>query len=148
MRSLKLLIFLVLVSFGQNGLADEGYEWRAHPSVEKEFRDSPIVLVGKVIKAGNYLSKDSVDGTFYSVEVTETLKGSPAKTLELYCENSSGRFPMEVGDSYLVFAYRGPFEGISGWRWAIDSSGNSKQLDKAKSTLAQVRSLKRAARKS
>jgi hypothetical protein len=140
MRSLKLLMFLVSFAFGNTVLAEE--EWKAHPSVEKEFQDSLIVFVGTVVKARNFLGESGIDGTFYSIEVTETLKGCPAKSLELYSENSSGRFPMEVGDSYLVFAYQGVFEGISRRQWAIDNCGNSERVGAAAGTLVTARCLK------
>ena len=67
-------------------------------------------------------SKKYLDGTTYSVQVEEVLRGSPGKTVKLFSENSSGRFPMEVGAAYLVFVH----EELD--RLAADYCGNSGKL--------------------
>jgi hypothetical protein len=112
-------------------------------TVEQEFKTSAVVFVGKVSSARevSVQSQAVSGGTFYSVAVEQVLKGTPSKTVELYSENSSGRFPMRVGVQYLVFAGYGVFEGISGQRLAINSCGNSAPLSKAHKALATVRKL-------
>ena len=82
--------------------------------------------------------------TFYSVKVAQALKGSPSKTVELYSENSSGRFPMQIGEQYLVFADYGVFEGIRGRKLAINNCGNSAPLAKAQKALAVLHALTKA----
>ncbi len=82
-----------------------------------------------------------IRGTFYSVKVAQTLKGSPSNKVELYSENSSGRFPMRIGVQYLVFADYGVFEAISGERLAINNCGNSAPLSKAHKALGILRKL-------
>jgi hypothetical protein len=116
------------------------------PTVEQEFRTSAGVFVGKVISARevSVQSQAITGGTFYSVAVEEFLKGTPSKTVELYSENSSGRFPMQVGMRYLVFADYGVFEGVSGRHPAINNCGNSAPLSKAQKALATVRKLTKA----
>ena len=85
-----------------------------------------------------------IRGTFYSVKVAETPKGSPSKRVELYSENSSGRFPMRIGVQYLVFADYGVFEGISRERLVVTNCGNSAPLSKAHKALAILRKLTKA----
>jgi hypothetical protein len=116
------------------------------PSVEREFKTSAVVFVGKVSSARevSVQSQAVSGGTFYSVAVEQVLKGTPSKTVELYSENSSGRFRMRVGVQYLVFAGYGVFEGISGQRLAINNCGNSAPLSKAHKALAKVRKLTKA----
>src|SRR6266540_7044480 len=65
-----------------------------HPSLEQEYQSSKTIFVGRV--ASEELtpeSKNYLDGTTYSVHVEEVLRGSPAKIVKLFSENSSGRFP-------------------------------------------------------
>src|SRR5690348_15937531 len=80
-----------------------------HPSTEQEYRESDFVFVGRVVAArsvpeGKLLN----EGTRYTVRVTEVFRGHPARTLSVFSENSSGRFPMDIGGSYLVFLSREP----------------------------------------
>ena len=132
---------LAVCVFASSVLAQS--QWKAHPSVGEEFTNSAVVIVGKVVstrdvpEAGGFIR-----GTFYTIQVAEVLKGSSAKTVELYSENSSGRFPMQVGVSYLLFAYEGVFEGVQGSHLAIDASGNSGTLKQSKRALAIVRKLR------
>jgi hypothetical protein len=117
-----------------------------HPTVEQEFKSSALVCVGKVTSAREVAvgSQSITGGTFYSVEVVEVLKGSATRSLQLYSENSSGRFPMHVGVQYVIFANSGTFEGISGQQLAINNCGNSAPLPKGDETLETVRRLRKA----
>jgi len=113
------------------------------PTVEQEFKESSLVFVGKVSGARDVTveSQSITGGTFYSVEVVEVLKGRPPRKLELYSENSSGRFPMEVGVRYIIFADYGVFEGIRGRQLAVSNCGNSAPLPNGEKTLEAVRRL-------
>jgi hypothetical protein len=114
-------------------------EWKRHLSVEEEFNGSKCVFVGKVVKAKQVLDSDGfIQGTFYTVRVEELLKGNPLKEVEIYDENSSGRFPMKVGVSYFLFAHEDVFEEIQGPHLAINSSGNSATLRQASKTYQTV----------
>src|SRR5438034_11808153 len=102
MRTLKLIIssaLLVAAAASAAAYCD------SFPTVEQEFKTSALIFVGKVTSAREVaVRSDAITGgTFYSVEVVEVLKGSPSHKLELYSENSSGRFPMEVGVQYVIF---------------------------------------------
>jgi hypothetical protein len=117
-----------------------------HPTVEQEFRTSALVCVGKVtgVREVAVRSQSITGGTFYSVEVVEVLKGRVRRKLQLYSENSSGRFPMQIGAQYLIFAGSGTFEGISEQQFAVSNCGNSAALPKGNKTLETVRRLTKA----
>jgi hypothetical protein len=140
MRILKFIIYLAVCLLA--GSASAQSQWKAHPSVGEEFTNCAIVILGEVISARDVPEPGGfIRGTFYQIRVTEVFKGSPSKTVELYSENSSGRFPMQIGVSYLVFAREGVFEGIKGARLAIDSCGNSGTLEQSRQEVEAVRKL-------
>jgi len=139
---LTLTSFWALLVLATNGA---GWDWKRPLSVQGEFNKSKCVFAGKVVKAKNIVpprDEHFIQRTFYTIRVEEVLKGSPSKEVESYDENSSGRFPMKGGMSYLVFAYEGVFEGVDGPRLAVKSCGNSAALQKAAKTLATIRKLK------
>ncbi len=141
MRLFSLIIYLAVVVFAGNTLAQS--QWKAHPSVGEEFTNSAVVIVGEVISAKDVRESNGfIRGTFYSIRVTEALKSNPPKLVKLYSENSSGRFPMEVGTSYLVFANEAIFEGIERRHIAIDNCGNSGDLKQSKKALMIVQKLR------
>ena len=110
---------------------------QGHPSVATEYQQSYGVLIGHAtaehaVPASNYL-----DGTAYSVRVDEVLRGHLPDTLEVFSDNSSGRFPMEVGGKYLLFLYRALD------RTMVDNCGNSGLLSERASVVATVRRLQR-----
>jgi hypothetical protein len=76
------------------------------------------------------------EGTTYAVRVYERLRGQLPGTVQLFSENSSGRFPMEVGTKYLLFVYsdRG--------RTMVDNCGNSEVYSVSSPKLQDVRRLK------
>ncbi len=108
-----------------------------HPSLEQEYQNSTMIFVGRVTSEEfTPESKNYLDGTTYSVQVEEVLRGSPGKTVKLFSENSSGRFPMEVGAAYLVFVH----EELD--RLAVDYCGNSGKLPEKAESLATLRKMK------
>lgn len=114
-----------------------------HPSVESEFKGSKVVVVGTALSSKDVLDPNGfIQGTFYTIRTSEVLKGSRATTLLLYSENSSGRFTMEAGTPYLIFAYEGVFEGIAGSCLVINNCGNSGTLSRSKDALATTRKLR------
>jgi hypothetical protein len=107
-----------------------------------EFARSDAVFVATVTAARHVPPNDiffDLDGDIYTVKVVETLRGERHKTIELFSENSSGRFPMVIGGKYILFAYGG--SGSLSGRLMIDACGNSGLLPAASKTLAAVRSL-------
>src|SRR5689334_1758249 len=77
-----------------------------NPSIEQEYRDSSAVFTGHVVSAKDvpdFAEPGFLAGTRYVVRVTKVFKGRPGRTITLFTEYSSGRFPMGVGADYLVF---------------------------------------------
>src|SRR5262245_1157227 len=115
MRLLLIIYFFAL----RAAAAEDTRHWKRHPGVAEEFTNSKCVFVGKAVSSRQITDKDGfIQGTFYVVQVEELLKGSPPENVEIYDENTSGRFPMRVGQEYLLFAYEGTFEGVEGLRLA------------------------------
>lgn len=91
-----------------------------NPSVKQEYADSLIVFVGKVIAKKDVAeSRDYYEGDEYTVQVQDIFKGLPTNPIIIYSENSSGRFPMSVGEEYVLFVY------YNLGRYQIDNCGNS-----------------------
>jgi len=138
-------LLLITCFFALRALAadDSLRDWKRHPGVEEEFTNSKCVFVGKVVSR-RIVDKDGfIQGTFYIVRVEELLKGSPPVELEIYDENSSGRFPMHAGRRYLLFAYEGTFENVEGLRLAINNCGNSGIVSHTMKELTIVRELRK-----
>jgi hypothetical protein len=121
-RFLPQLIALLLVVF----VSPDSFAWckldpPRKPSVREEYKDSAMVLVGNVVseRVIDDFGHGYVDGNIYTLKVTEQFKGAHREAVEVFSENSSGRYPMEKSIPYLVFAYAIP-GGL-----AIDPCGNS-----------------------
>src|ERR1700678_2291834 len=112
MRSLK--VFVVLLFVASTGAPAFAWDWY-HPCVETEFKESNLVCTGKLVSTRDVIDRNGfISGTFFSIQVGEMLKGVPSKAVELYCDNDSGRFIMDVGTSYLIFAFKGEhFDGVA-----------------------------------
>jgi hypothetical protein len=105
-------------------------------SVEAELHRSIAVVVGTVMaERPTAETRDLLDGVTYTISVDETLHGGAPKTLELFSENSSGRFPMQKGKIYVLFIYRAL------GRLAVDNCGNSGLVTEKKAVLTSVRQL-------
>lgn len=97
-----------------------------HPTVAAETADVPLVVTARVVDE-RALFEDEADAqgvtaTVYSVGVTGRLKGSPPAQLEIYSENTSSRFPMDVNSEYILWL------STDGTRYFVDSCGNSTTL--------------------
>jgi hypothetical protein len=71
-----------------------------HLTVQKEYARSVGVFTGTVISERRAPSADAdrePDGTMYQVRVDETLRGRVNGRVDLFSENSTGRYPMEIG---------------------------------------------------
>ena len=93
------------------------------------------VFIGKVVKkrtvpgsADDYF----LDGDTYRVVPTHIYKGNIKGPLDLFSENSSGRFPMIPGREYLLFV-----DAEQG-RLIVNSCGNSDLLSHAEKAVAAV----------
>lgn len=108
------------------------------PRVCTEFFDSDAVFTGTVIGVRNDPpdSSDSL-GWFYRLGVLRNYRGSAGRTIEVYTENASARYPLELGRSYLLFA------GKLGDRLEITCCGNSAYLEEAGDKIRQIEQIKR-----
>jgi len=115
----------------------------SYPNVEQEFWESNLVFVGKVISEEKvHETKDGFfDGINYRISVMEFFRGNANREVVVFSENSSGRFPMDIGKSYLVFTSitSGTFAG--GPVYTVSYCGNSGEVTKGKKALALVRKL-------
>jgi hypothetical protein len=108
-----------------------------HPTVAVEYRRR-VVFIGTVVSEQYEPPTKQWDqeGTTYVVRVDERLRGQLPRTVQLFSENSSGRFPMEVGTKYLLFVYS------DFGRTMVDNCGNSEVYSASSPKLRVVRRLK------
>lgn len=91
-------------------------------SVASEFKRSEAVVTGIVMAAR--VAQDAQHswpflGIAYTVQVQHTYRGKPQSNVVVFSENNSGRFPMELGTSYVLFLYK------AGLHLEADYCGNS-----------------------
>ncbi len=112
------------------------------PNSAQEYQRSELVFAGTVLSkeeipaAGNFIV-----GTRYLAQVREIFKGKPEQRVSLYSENTTSRFPMDIGQDYLVFASPGVFEELPEKELFIDSCGNSGLLNESEKAISIVRKL-------
>jgi hypothetical protein len=121
-------LILILWSSLASAACPNGY-----PTISEEYSSSVMVLIGKVVAhAATPAEGDFYGGDTYTVIPLRVLKGSPGSKVDLFSENSSGRFPMDMNREYLLFAYE------EGGRIMVDNCGNSDLMPHAKNALAQT----------
>jgi hypothetical protein len=110
-----------------------------NPSVPAEFKSAAFVITGRVTSARNISEPDDPEGyawTIYTVQVLETFKGGPQRTIRLLSENSSGRFSMDTGESYLLFVSHSQTAEMAGQERLpldyVDNCGNSAPIKEAR----------------
>ena len=114
-----------------------GYCTLPHPEVICQFLNSDEVFAGTVVSIQKVPAQgEEIDGWLYSLTVQEWFRGPHTAMIEVFTENSSGRFPLDVGKKYLLFAYR--FEG----QLQIDCCGNNSLVSNADSALRELRKLR------
>jgi hypothetical protein len=111
-------------------------------SVAREFAKSWAVFAGRVVTAVSVppAPPNWDEGILYRVTVDTVFRGSPGREIRLFNENSSGRFPMEVGTTYILFVYQAL------GRTVVDNCGNSMPLTRAEAVLDTLRQLSRGPR--
>lgn len=108
------------------------------PTVKDEYRHSAYVVIVKVHSSRNISGSQNgffLDGEEATVMVLDSYKGKAPGQLRIFSENSSGRFPLKVGESYLLFIKH------SAGRLVINSCGNSDLLANSKRQLASLKKL-------
>jgi len=100
-----------------------------------------MVITGKVIwekpDVNPYDSK-LTDGWSYRIQVERTFRGRRARFVVVYTENDNARFPLKVGEWYMLFVYR--VEG----RNEINGCGNSTLLSQAGAVISAIEEMRHA----
>lgn len=119
-----------------------------HPTVAAEFKEATFVITGRVTAGRNISEPDDPEGyawTVYTVQVLENYKGTPPRMIQLVSENTSARFWMDVGKTYLLFVSHSSTVEMAGQESLpmdyIDNCGNSAAVEDAEHALKKVRSL-------
>jgi hypothetical protein len=107
-------------------------------SVSSEFSRSGLVALGTVLSEASVADAqgpDGIGGMTYRVAIEHIFRGQPAETVRLFSENSSGRFHMQVGRKYILFA------SAERGTYSVDNCGNSADLERGGAVIAAVRKL-------
>lgn len=109
--------------------------YSGHPAPKTEFRESKLVMIGKVVSSKDVMSgedPDTVGRTVYTVEARRIYKGHARPVISIVSENTSSRFPMDKGVDYLLFVseYRGEY--------FVDACGNSGRIDDSRSLMKEL----------
>jgi hypothetical protein len=105
-------------------------------SLKAEYARSAAVVRATVVSertVPDAPTPDSVGGVVYTVNVQESFRGKLRGTVEVFSENSSGRFTMAKESAYVLFLYR------EKGRLSVDNCGNSGLASDKKSVLAALR---------
>jgi hypothetical protein len=111
---------------------------RENPHVCAEFFRSDAVFVGTVVSIRDLPDpedSDTTGGFFYRLKVATVYRGPSQETIEVYTGNDSGRLPLKLHHTHLLFA-----STIDG-RLAIGCGGNSAELAEAGSALRSIQRL-------
>lgn len=109
-------------------------------SLGAEYSRASAVIIAKAIAERRLPDPEDPEGfaaTLYKVRIDESFRGELRGVVELYSENSSGRFPMEMNKKYILFVYAS--EGYL----VADNCGNSGLMDEKASVVTAVRELAR-----
>ena len=135
--SLPIRFSLLACALLLTGPVSLGFCQKPDPSVACEFLNSRGVFVGKVVSVRTVPPHgEELDGWIYALNVQEWFRGPHTKTIEVFTENTSGRFPLDIGKTYLLFAY--PLGG----RLTITNCGNSALLPDAEGSVRDLRKFK------
>lgn len=107
-------------------------------SVSAEFSRSELVVTGTVISERTVSGTDMPDfigGTYYVVKVRESFRGPARNRVEIFSENSSGRFPLQKGTLHILFLYS------QDGSLSADNCGNSGRVNEKSEVLDAVRRL-------
>jgi hypothetical protein len=133
---MRFVIFFSALYFFLNGPADALCLDGRKPTVLNEYNDAVFVGVGIVASKRDLASDDDPEGvskTIYTVNVEKVFKGKSRKLVYVASENTSSRFPMEVGIKYLIFLRSADGELF------VDSCGNSGVLDQRADEVALLK---------
>jgi len=110
-------------------------------SVRGEYERSAAVLTGQVISERPVAeSRSYYDGVVYTVNVQAVYQGDIHGLVDIFSENSSGRFPMPPHGHYVLFVSR------TGDRLMVDNCGNSGLLSEKTEVLRALKGFARPPR--
>jgi len=78
-------------------------------SLRTEYVGASAVVIAEALSEQIVPDPDDPVGfaaTLYEVRIDESIRGSLHGVVELYSENSSGRFPLEIGKKYILLFTR------------------------------------------
>jgi len=95
-------------------------DFYAKTSLEQEFRDSSLVIKGKVLSNRDITIPDTDEdvGVVSRVQVASVFKGKAHKIVTYYSRRDSGGFYLDKGTDYLLF-----LDPIRTTEWAKDYPG-------------------------
>jgi len=108
-----------------------------HIPLEKEFHTAHAVAIGIAVSKKDISYGEDIEATAYQFAVEETLRGKRHRKIELYSENTSGRFPMDIGRRYLIFVSK------EHGHFYVSNCGSSGELPEQSQIVEAVRRLRR-----
>lgn len=138
-RSYSVLLRLIAPAFVllYGALPSFAHCFQPDPTLACEFLNSDAVFVGTVnsARAAPPQGAEGVDGWLYDVTVQELFRGPRRKIIEVFTENSSGSFPLDVAKKYLLFADE------EDGRLTVTDCGNSSLESNAQEAIRELRRL-------
>jgi len=131
-----LLAVFALLTFGREALA---FCFAPKLRVSDEYFISDLIVTGTMTASRNIVDPADPEGwtgTFYTVQVDTVYRGNAPKSLEVYSENSTARFPMEEHKLYVLFINKDPDKN-----WTVDNCGNSGEVGLSAATMMQLKQL-------
>lgn len=112
------------------------------PTLEQEVSEAEVVVVANVIRE-TILTEDPSDpigvtATEYRIKVSNFLRGMAQRELTVRSENTSSRFPLARGVSYLLILNR----DVNGALF-VDNCGNSGTLSERKAEQNTLETMQR-----
>jgi hypothetical protein len=112
-----------------------------HPSLPEEFADSDIVATGTARLVRRVVDPSDPEGyvaTIHEIQVRKIFRGRIPKRLYVESPNTSGRFPLDAGKTYLLFLQR----DANPAHHFVDNCGHSAPVDDARRLLPQLRKMR------
>jgi len=111
-------------------------EWK----ICSEFFKRDAVFIARVLSETTVRSQSGLydDGWVYRLRVTKVFRGSLGAVAEVFTENSSGRFRLEVGKDYLLLAT------LREGRFEIDNCGESGLFTERSKTIREIEGIAKA----
>lgn len=105
----------------------------------EEVRSADVIVTGKVVR-GQVLREDASDpqgvtAHLWTVRSIRQLQGRAPRLLTLRVENTSGRYPMQLGEEHLLFLTR------DDKHFLVSGCGNSSALPQGMAVLTRVQAM-------